>query len=75
MRNQVFEIVAEIMEMAIDDINENSSPQTVNKWDSLRHMKLILALEESLDIQFTDADLNRMKDVCTILQTISVRKP
>jgi acyl carrier protein len=60
MRNQVFEIVAEIMEMAIDDINENSSPQTVNKWDSLRHMKLILALEESLDIQFTDADLNRM---------------
>jgi acyl carrier protein len=74
VRNKVFEIVAEIMDMATADINESSSPQTVNKWDSLRHMKLILALEESLGIQFTDGDLNRMKDVSTILQIISARK-
>lgn len=74
MQEKVYEVVARIMGVAPAEIREESSPLTLPKWDSLRHMKLILALEETLNIQFSDADISMMKDVRTILERVSTRK-
>ena len=38
-------------------INENSSPDNIDNWDSLKHMMLISALEEEFDIQFSDQEM------------------
>jgi acyl carrier protein len=75
MQTKVYEIVARIMGVAPADVSEDSSPLTLPKWDSLRHMKLILSLEETLNIQFSDADISMMKDVRSILERVSARKP
>ena len=75
MQTKVFEIVARIMGAPPAEVSEDSSPQTLPKWDSLRHMKLILALEETLDIQFSDADISMMKDVRSIMERIAARRP
>ncbi|MBK9446919.1 MAG: acyl carrier protein [Betaproteobacteria bacterium] len=75
MQTKVYEIVARIMGVALADVSEDSSPLTLPKWDSLRHMKLILSLEETLNIQFSDADISMMKDVRSILERVSARKP
>ena len=74
MPEQVFEIIARIMGVSTNEISEDSSPQTLSKWDSLRHMKLILALEETLEIQFLHSEISSMKDVRSILECIAVRK-
>ncbi len=74
MQEKVFEIVASIMGVPPTEICEDSSPETLPKWDSIRFMKLILALEETLGIQFSDADISRMTDVRSILERISMRE-
>lgn len=74
MQTEVYEVVARIMGVPEAEINEDSSPQTLAKWDSLRHMKLILALEETLGVQFSDADISMIKDVRSILELVSARK-
>ena len=73
MQAKVFEIVGRIMGVAANEITEDSSPQTLPKWDSLRHMKLILALEETLDIHFSDSDIGMITDVRSILERTAVR--
>ena len=75
MQTKVFEIVARIMGVPQNEVSEDSSPQTLPKWDSLRHMKLILALEETLDIRFSDTDVSMMKDVRSILERVAARRP
>lgn len=75
MQTKVYEIVARIMGVPPAEISEESSPLTLPKWDSLRHMKLILALEEVLEIQFSDTDISMMKDVRSIMERVSSRKP
>jgi acyl carrier protein len=35
-------------------VNEKSSPDSIESWDSLNHMKLVLALEEEFNVTFTD---------------------
>jgi acyl carrier protein len=74
MQPKVYEIVARIMGVTTADISDESSPQTLLKWDSLRHIKLILALEETLKIQFSDAEITMMKDVRTIMELVSKKK-
>ncbi len=74
MQTEVYEIVARIMGVPPAEVSEDSSPKTLPKWDSLRHMKLILALEETLNIQFSDADIGKMSDVRSIMERVSARK-
>jgi len=74
MRKKVFEIVARIMGVPVEAISLESSPETLENWDSLRHMKLILAIEESLDVQFNDQDIVSIKNVGDVLNRVEAHK-
>ncbi len=58
------------MDVPVEQINENSSPDTIEAWDSLKHMNLILALEESLNVQFTDEQIVEMLSMELILAVL-----
>ncbi len=73
MSRKVFEIVARIMGVPVDAVNLESSPETLENWDSLRHMKLILAIEESLGVQFSDEDIVSIKNVQDLLARVEAR--
>lgn len=70
MKQKVYEIFSQIMGIPMEDINEHSSPDTVEAWDSLKHMNLVLALEESLNVQFTDEQIVEMLSMELILATV-----
>ena len=42
------------------EIQSDASPNTINSWDSLRHMNLIIGLEEEFDIEFDDEDIGNL---------------
>jgi len=47
-------VMATVFETTVDEITENASPDTIEKWDSLHHMTLVLALEETFGIELTE---------------------
>ncbi len=60
MENRIKEILSSVFEVPVSEIDENSSPQTIEKWDSLNHVKLILSLEEEFGITFEEEDVMDM---------------
>lgn len=48
------EVLARIFNVSIDTITADASPDTIESWDSLRHMNLVLALEEEFGVELTD---------------------
>ena len=48
------QVLSRIFNVSLDMITDNASPDTIENWDSVRHMTLVLALEEEFDIEFTD---------------------
>lgn len=70
MKDKVFKIVSQIMEVPVEKLTEESSPDTVVKWDSLKHMNLILALEEEFGLQFSDENIVEMLSVQLIIKTL-----
>ena len=51
---RLIELLAKVFEIDQAEVNENSSPDTIEKWDSLHHMSLIVALEETFQIELTE---------------------
>ncbi len=74
MQKQVLEIVSQVLNVPIDRLNEDSSPQTITNWDSLKHMNLILALEEKFAVAFSDDEIIDMLSVNNIIKTLSKKQ-
>lgn len=58
--DKIKKVISIVFEIDIDKINDNSSPENIENWDSLRHMMLIGALEEEFDIQFSDDEMTEL---------------
>lgn len=67
MNDKVCGIVATIMGVPAGGVTEDSSPASLQHWDSLRHMKLILAVEEAFGLQLTDDEIVSITDVRSIV--------
>jgi acyl carrier protein len=60
VKEQIAKIMAVVFEVNSDSINENTSADTIETWDSLRHMNLILALEEEFNIIIPDEEVGNL---------------
>ena len=59
--DKVQPIVADVMQIPLGYVTPASSPDTIETWDSLRHLNLVLALEESFGVQFSPEEIEQMK--------------
>ncbi|GAB6094272.1 acyl carrier protein [Desulfatiferula olefinivorans] len=57
-----------------DAIDESVSTETMDKWDSLRHMNLIVALEEAFGIEFDENDIMSLLSYGDIVKTIDEKR-
>ncbi|MBL6945312.1 MAG: acyl carrier protein [Rhodospirillales bacterium] len=49
--------MAHILEIDPSEINDGTSMDTIEAWDSLKHMKLVISLEQELGVEFDDAEV------------------
>jgi acyl carrier protein len=50
------QVMEDIFGVPADMIDESTSIDTLDVWDSFKHMNLVLALEERFDITFTEEE-------------------
>lgn len=54
------QIMSTVFDVPIEDIIEDASTDTIENWDSLRHLNLILALEEEFAITIPDEEVGNL---------------
>ncbi len=70
MEEKIKEILATILEIDQSDVNNDTNPDTVSSWDSLRHMKLVFAIEDEYDVQFSDDQIIQLTDFEKIINCL-----
>ncbi len=79
MKNKIEERIKNVMsavfEIAVDKFDENSSPDNIESWGSLNHMKLVVALEEEFNVQFTDDDITELINMKLIIAVLLEKLP
>jgi len=48
------QVIADVLQINVSSIDDDTSVDTVESWDSLAHLNLILAIEERFDISFSE---------------------
>lgn len=57
------EVVARALRVPAASITDESSPETLRRWDSLRHLELMTEVEEAYGVRFSTADMVRARSV------------
>lgn len=57
---KIKDVMANVFQTSAKNISNKSSKDTLKKWDSLKHLQLVMALEEELGIKFTDKQTTEM---------------
>ena len=60
---QVRNIASDIFGIPADGITAESSPETIENWDSMQHLNLVLAIEEKFGVQLDPEDVEQMKTI------------
>ena len=60
---QVRSVASDIFGIPADRITAESSPETIENWDSMQHLNLVLAIEEKFGVQLDPEDIEAMKNI------------
>jgi acyl carrier protein len=68
LKDKIISILQKVFEL--EQVDENASQQSIEKWDSLGHLNLIVALEEEFDVSFEPEDIAKMTSVQIIINKV-----
>ena len=71
MDSLIKQVMSEIFDIPLKDINTNSSMDNIPSWDSLRHIELIIRLEEEFNTTFNERDTLSMVNFESIERILS----
>ena len=70
MEERIKKVMASVFNMDISEIDNDVSPDSIKTWDSLKHMTLVLALEEEFGIRFKQEQILELLSFKLILMTL-----
>jgi len=71
MNERIRRIMAKSFEVAIEDINDDSSKDNIESWDSLHHIMMIVALEREFNITVPDERVGNLISYKLIMSEIN----
>ena len=70
-KNKLFEIVARVFNIPIDEINYESNPENIENWDSFTGYVLLDEIETNFNVKFTmdeSLEVEKIDDFKNILK-------
>ena len=71
IENRIKNVMSAVFEIPVEQVTNGSSPDTIESWDSLKHMNLVVALEEEFEIEFDDDEIVEIITFKLIYYTIN----
>ena len=72
MSEKLYGIIAKVMDISIDEITDNSSPETIPSWDSFNSYILLDELESEFKTEFTIDEITETKNVSDIKKNLKI---
>ena len=66
LAERIKKVMSSVFEIPVEQIKDDSSPDIIYSWDSLKHMNLVVALEEEFEVEFTEDEILEMMNYALI---------
>ena len=69
--NKIKSLMAIVFECDVEDIRDSTSPNTLDNWDSIRHMNFIVSLEDEFEIELSSNEIEEISSLQKAVKIIS----
>lgn len=66
MSKKLYEIMSRVFSIPISEINDQSSPVTIERWDSFNGLVLVDELESTFNVKFTVSEITDVQTTADI---------
>lgn len=73
MNERLYKVLSQILNVPVEQITDEDSPNTLESWDSLTHVNLMLALEAEFNLSISPDEAAEMFSVGLIKTTLMER--
>lgn len=70
IKKRIGKIIVEVFELNKLDLKQNLSQLTIENWDSLGHLQLILAVEKEFNIRFSAQKIPSLTSLNSIYEAV-----
>ncbi|HVO63594.1 MAG TPA: acyl carrier protein [Terriglobales bacterium] len=63
-------IASDLLDVPVEEIRADSSPENLEPWSSILHLNLVLAIEEDFKVQFSPEDMEQMNTIERIVNIV-----
>ena len=60
LKDEIRRVMASVFEVPVTKVSDDASADSLDEWDSLAQMNLIMALEQRFNIQFNDNETTEL---------------
>jgi acyl carrier protein len=62
-----------VLGVAVGDLTDESSVDSIESWDSLNHLNVVMAIEEAFGVQLSADDVIEMRSIATIREILRAK--
>jgi acyl carrier protein len=70
---QVRAIASDIFSVPLSSIRADSTPDTIESWDSIQHLNFVITLEEKFGVQLSPEEVQQMQSIGQIADLIATK--
>lgn len=71
VNDEIFELISDLFDVDLQEVSLDSSPDTLPAWDSLGHMRLMAAIEETFRLTLSPEEQVDMLTVDLVVEIVS----
>ena len=71
---QLYQLIGQVLGVNPAELNEESNSQNTPKWDSLRHIEVVFAMENAFHIRFTMPEIASLRKLGDIRKLLEAKK-
>ena len=70
VKDKVFEIIANVLEVKVEDITLNSTVGDFPTWDSLGQLNILQSVQDEFEVEFEPEEMMDIEDVNDIIKIV-----
>jgi acyl carrier protein len=70
---RVREIAADIFDLPLNQVTPQSSPESLPNWDSIKHLDLVLAVEQEFNVRLETEEIEKMTSIARVAAALDCK--
>jgi acyl carrier protein len=70
INEKINKILVDILDLDDDQISEDLTPETAESWDSMKHLRLMTAIEQEFSISLSMSDIQSIQNVSKLRELV-----